>query len=63
MLPQVQPDLILLDIRMPGMDGHEVLRRIKSDLEYLHILVVVLTASDLGAAARQRVIDLGAALC
>ncbi len=62
MLPQVQPDLILLDIRMPGMDGYEVLRRIKSDSEYLHIPVVVLTASDLGAAARQRVIDLGAAL-
>jgi CheY-like chemotaxis protein len=62
MLPQVQPDLILLDIRMPGMDGYEVLRRIKSDSTYLHIPVVVLTASDLGAAARQRVIDLGAAL-
>ncbi|MFL5805577.1 MAG: response regulator [Roseiflexaceae bacterium] len=62
MLPQVQPNLILLDIRMPGMDGYEVLRRIKSDPDYQHIPVVVLTASDLGAAARQRVLDLGAAL-
>jgi CheY-like chemotaxis protein len=44
------------------MDGYEVRRRIKSDSSYLHIPVVVLTASDLGAAARQRVIDLGAAL-
>jgi PAS domain S-box-containing protein len=62
MLPQVQPNLILLDIRMPGMDGYEVLRRIKCDPAYQHIPVVVLTASDLGAAARQRVLDLGAAL-
>lgn len=62
MLPQVQPDLILLDIRMPGMDGYEVLRRIKNDDSYKHIPVVVLTASDLGAAARQKVLDLGAAL-
>ncbi len=61
-IQQTQPDLILLDIRMPGMDGYEVLRQIKSNPVYQHIPVVVLTASDLGDGARQRALDLGAAL-
>jgi CheY-like chemotaxis protein len=61
-IQQTQPDLILLDIRMPGMDGYEVLRRIKSNPVYQHIPVVVLTASDLDDSARQRALDLGAAL-
>jgi two-component system response regulator len=39
------PDLILLDLNMPKMDGRELLRQIKTD-EYLkHIPVVVLTTS------------------
>ncbi len=39
------PDLILMDINMPVMDGHEALRKIKS-LEYLkHIPVLILTTS------------------
>jgi two-component system chemotaxis response regulator CheY len=44
------------------MDGYEVLRRIKSNPVYQHIPVVVLTASDLDDSARQRALDLGAAL-
>jgi PAS domain S-box-containing protein len=55
------PDLILLDIRMPGIDGYEVLRRLKLHPAHRDIPVVVLTASDLGAAACQRALDLGAA--
>jgi CheY-like chemotaxis protein len=40
------PDLILLDLNMPGMGGKEFLRRIKSDPDLEAIPVVVLTTSD-----------------
>ena len=39
------PDLILLDLKMPVMDGHEVLRRIKQTPVLKRIPVIVLTSS------------------
>lgn len=38
------PDLILLDINMPGMDGYEVCRRIKANEDFKDIPVIFLTA-------------------
>jgi CheY-like chemotaxis protein len=42
------PDLILLDLKMPGKDGHETLRELKSDPQWRCIPVVVLTTSASG---------------
>lgn len=44
--PEKYPDLILLDINMPKMNGHEVLDWIKSKDEIKHIPVVMLTTSS-----------------
>lgn len=42
---QRRPDLILLDLNLPGLDGREVLAEIKSDPELAVIPVVILTTS------------------
>src|SRR5712691_9496860 len=40
------PDLVLLDIQMPGMDGYEVCRRLRSDSATRFLPVVMVTSSD-----------------
>jgi len=54
-----QPDLILLDVLMPGIDGFETCRRLKATHATQHIPVVMLTALD-GQADRLRGLDAGA---
>ncbi len=54
-----QPDLILLDIEMPGMDGYEVCRRLKADSATCDIPVIFVTA-HIGDEAQMRGLDLGA---
>lgn len=43
---EIDPDLILLDLKMPGRSGHEVLEALKADDELRRIPVAVLTSSD-----------------
>jgi len=40
-----QPDLILMDVLLPGIDGYEATRRLRADPETRHIVVIALTAS------------------
>lgn len=45
-LPRVQPDLILLDVRLPGIDGFETCRRIKAEPQWADTPLFFLTALD-----------------
>jgi two-component system cell cycle response regulator DivK len=39
-----KPDLILMDIQLPGMDGYEVTRRIKADPALKHVPIIAVTS-------------------
>ncbi len=40
------PDIVLLDVMMPGMDGFEVCRQLKATPETMHVPIVMVTALD-----------------
>jgi DNA-binding response OmpR family regulator len=44
---QFNPDLVITDIMLPGLDGHKICRMIKFDKNFKHIPVIVLTSRDL----------------
>src|SRR6201994_4276853 len=58
-MEQAIPDIVLLDVMMPGMDGFEVCRRIKSNPRTAHVPVVMVTALD-QPSARVAGLDAGA---
>jgi CheY-like chemotaxis protein len=57
--PLPPPDLFIFDISMPGLDGFELLKRVKGDARLQHVPAVMLTTSD-RAGDRQRSAALGA---
>ena len=58
-LSKISPDLILLDINMPGMNGFDVMKMIKNHHEWKRIPVIFLTA-DVSPASEVKCFELGA---
>ena len=59
MAAQTKPDLILLDIQLPGMDGHAVARTLKSNAELRSIPVVAVTSYAM-SGDREKCLEAGA---
>lgn len=53
------PDLILLDIMMPGIDGYEVVKRLKRNQNTQHIPIILITALE-GLEEKMKGLELGA---
>jgi len=47
---RARPDVLLLDVRMPGIDGWEVLRRLRSGPDPLRLLPIVIFTADIALA-------------
>ena len=58
LLDNIVPDLILLDINMPQIDGFEALKRLKTDTRYMNIPVIFLTSKN-DAVTESRGFELG----
>lgn len=57
----VRPNVIFLDLRLPGMDGFEVCRRIKSDPDTANCHIIAMTGYYEGDVAN-RIVEMGASL-
>ena len=55
---EAQPDIILMDLQLPGMDGWEVSRRLKADARTRHIPIIALTAHAM-QSERERALNAG----
>jgi CheY-like chemotaxis protein len=58
MVRQQHPDLVFLDLNIPGTSGADVLRELKGDPETRDVRVIIVTAT--GEEGREQVISLGA---
>ncbi len=59
---RLHPDLILLDVTLPGLDGYEVCRRLKANPATQQILVLVLTGGE-AAEVHRLAAEAGAVAC
>jgi CheY-like chemotaxis protein len=56
-LPELVPDLILLDVSMPGMDGRQFLARLRSTPEWQGLPVILTTGRSVEDVARENGCD------
>lgn len=47
LLPEVSPDVIILDLMMPGLDGTATVKKIRENPAFTHIPVIIATMKDL----------------
>lgn len=45
-IPSFQPEMLIVDLKLPEMDGFEILQRLRRDVKYSHMPVIVITAQD-----------------
>jgi DNA-binding response OmpR family regulator len=61
-LSRLRPDFIFLDINMPGMDGHQTLREIRSNRSFNGIPVCILSTT-IGSNEKEVLLKMGANYC
>lgn len=59
LMKKVHPNLVLLDVKMPGMDGFETMQKMFEQPEYADIPVIVLSA-DADESSKERSLAIGA---
>lgn len=45
-IPSFEPDMLIVDLKLPEMDGFQILERLRRDVKYSHVPVIVITAQD-----------------
>jgi len=45
-IPSYEPEMLIVDLKLPGMDGFEILQRLRRDPKFSHTPVIVITAKD-----------------
>src|ERR1043165_3601934 len=45
-IPTFEPEMLIVDLKLPEMDGFEILERLRRDPKYGHMPVIVITAKD-----------------
>ena len=54
LIKEKKPNLIILDLMMPGIDGFAIVETVRADRSLRHIPIIVITAKELSAIERQR---------